>query len=164
MGSVSGEFKLNDTQGWWFTTEVSWKSKSNFRRKNDRKLGMEKWEKLSNFSLYINAIARQSRPTWWDIGDSSKPLSMRPSVAVFLWAESMLDTGNLSKSVLDALEGVAYQTDASVRGVFEVTSRVAKSDHRGFIALTQYNDQRNTLSVCSDLSAASEDLILQIFS
>jgi hypothetical protein len=53
---------------------------------------------------------------------------------VQIFADTMLDSGNLSKSVLDALEGVVFHTDASVAYSGSLARRT-RTDQRSFLAI-----------------------------
>jgi hypothetical protein len=68
----------------------------------------------------------------------------------------MLDAGNLSKSVLDAVQGVVYHSDASVRGVTELTRR-ARANQNGvaaFVLLGVDAPESEVLEVLAELPAA----------
>ena len=95
------------------------RSKSNFRRGARSR----NWNGLQSFEGDLALTARAVRPMDWPMGDSSKPVAARPGVVAVVFAETLLDTGNATKSVFDALEGVLYHTDASIRAELVITTR-----------------------------------------
>lgn len=111
-------------QGPWdeaFTVLVPFtmRSKSNFRRGFDR----DKWNQLKDFESGLSILMRSALPEGWVIGSKDASLSSRPVVINAIYAVSTLDTANLSKSVLDACEGLVFHTDASVRALTAVSDR-----------------------------------------
>lgn len=111
-------------------------SKSNFRRHAKSR----DWGRFRDFETGLGLQLRAGRPPEWQIADPSLPLARRPVVVAAIWARTTLDAGNLSKSVLDAAQGVLYVTDASVRAVAEMTERAGK-DQRAVIAFAQLPPQ-----------------------
>jgi Holliday junction resolvase RusA-like endonuclease len=95
------------------------RSKSNFRRGFDR----DKWNQLKDFESGLSVLVRAALPETWDVGNKDRTLSTRPVVVNAIYAVSALDTANLSKSVLDACEGLVFHTDASVRALTAVSDR-----------------------------------------
>jgi hypothetical protein len=95
------------------------RSKSNFRRGKKSK----NWSRLQGFEDELAISARAVRPMEWPMGDPGAAISSRPSVVAVVIADTLLDTGNVTKSVFDALEGVLYHTDASIRAELVVTNR-----------------------------------------
>ena len=106
------------------------KSKSNYRRSSS-----SKWSEISSFEIELGTILRQARPTGW-LNDTEDKVTDRPRVVAVIIARTMLDAGNLSKSILDAAEGVLFQNDSSVGLVMEYADR-AKNDQRSVVAFTQ---------------------------
>jgi Holliday junction resolvase RusA-like endonuclease len=123
-------------------------SKSNFRRQ--RRGG--DWGRLSRFEDLVATYARAARPTGWVLGDPDLPVAKRPGVVAVVWARTMLDAGNLSKSVLDALEGVVYVNDNAVRAVVELAER-GRSDQSAVVALAQLPPDASPLVVAEVTSA-----------
>lgn len=105
------------------------KSKSNytFSRKKGS-YSTAKWEVVKNFEQDLKIKAKSTRPKGWPLGVKGSKVDARPAVCVAIYARSLIDTGNLSKSALDALEGVLYHTDASVRYLCEASVRASQSD------------------------------------
>lgn len=109
------------SNGFLLPVPLRLRSKSNFRlshRGSD-----SAWSEASAFERDLGLLLRQHRPTDWDAGDASRPLADRPVVVSFIAARSTIDVANYSKSVLDALEGVLYVSDASVLASGAVGSR-----------------------------------------
>ena len=104
-------------------------SKSNFRRGRT-------WAPQRGFEHDVATLTRATIPDGWNRGDPSVPLKLRPAVVVAIVATSTLDTANLSKSILDALEGSAYVNDAQVRAVAATSSR-SRSDQRATVGVAQ---------------------------
>lgn len=109
------------------------RSKSNYR--HDKKAA---WSELAAYDEAVYLAVRQHLPaSWTQPADNSLPASLRgmgafttsepaPAspdtvlpVVVHLAARTLLDTGNVSKSVLDALEGLLYANDAHVAAASE---------------------------------------------
>ena len=97
------------------------RSKSNFRR--SRQGADSDWQDSRTFERDLALLVRHHRPAGWDCGDPGHPLAERPVVVAFIAARSTIDVANFSKSVLDALEGVLYVSDASVLAVGSIGSR-----------------------------------------
>lgn len=123
------------------------KSKSNFRRGRT-------WGPQRSFEHDVATLARTALPTNWDPGDPKLPLKSRPVVIVVIVAQSTLDTANLPKSILDALEGSAYFNDAQVRSVTAVSSR-SRTDQRATVGVAQLPG----LASLSDLVATQASLV-----
>lgn len=77
-------------------------SKSNYRHSAG---SGAQWAELKTFAESVRLAARAARPAGWVTGAAGTALAERPKVVTALFARSMLDVGNLSKSILDAVEG-----------------------------------------------------------
>lgn len=121
-------------------------SKSNFRRFASRG-ATNAWTRFARFEDALSAIAVRARPVDWENPGVDVALSLRPVLVVSLYARTTLDSGNLPKSVLDALENKAakgaapgqeilYANDAQVAHCSALTTRT-KSDQRGYVAIAQ---------------------------
>ena len=93
-------------------------SKSNFRHGDTKS-----WRKNTSFERECSLLLRASLPDGWDVGDASASLDARPRVVVAIAAVTLLDAGNISKSLLDAAEGVVFLNDASVWFVSQTVTR-----------------------------------------
>jgi hypothetical protein len=71
-----------------------------------------------------------------------------------VFAETLLDTGNVTKSVFDALEGVLYHTDASIRAELVVTSRRRAGRAVAAFAVCDELDVAGYAALAHDLSSA----------
>lgn len=106
------------------------KSKSNYRRSANTK-----WSDISSFEMELGVLLRQARPSDW-VNDLEEKVADRPRVVAVIIARTMLDAGNLSKSVLDAAEGTLFQNDSSVGLVMEYADR-GKSGQCSVVAFAQ---------------------------
>lgn len=98
-------------------------SKSNFRiKKSD-------WAVMKRFESMVSAEVSRALPAQWEIGSREDKLIERPKVACALIAAGRVDNGNISKSILDSLEGLVYINDASV---ISSTSLSASRKESGF--------------------------------
>jgi hypothetical protein len=102
---------------------VKLRSKSNFRIKK------ENWESYRKFEEYVAYSIKENLPSSWDLGDKELPIAKRPKVLVSIIAQTNVDNGNISKSILDSGEGVIYHNDASVVSSNSITIRGSKEDN-----------------------------------
>jgi Holliday junction resolvase RusA-like endonuclease len=116
----------------------------------------------SKFVQNLRLFTPRELPLTWDIGPATATLDKRPSVAALLWARTALDAGNLSKSSLDALEGIVYRTDASVRSVLSLSQRPKGAPHIGLMAFARYEDPELTTQISLELLALLPNLLLQL--
>lgn len=123
---------------------ASLKSKSNFRRQQRN----SSWSRLSSFEDGVARLLMAVRGYSWPLGDQELAVASRPHVVASVLARTMLDAGNLSKSVLDAAQGVLYHTDASVRCVQEFAQR-ANRDQNGAVGF----------AVCETSTPTSAELL-----
>lgn len=138
------------------TTAAVWfelpqlRSKSNFRRGANTK----SWNRLQGFEDELAITARSYRPTSWPMGDSSAPVAQRPAVIAVVVAETLLDTGNVTKSLYDALEGVLYHTDASIRAELVVTERIKGGRAFAAFAVCEHGDAASYARAVAGLTEA----------
>lgn len=117
-GELSGPWD----QAFWFTVPGPWASKSNFRR--NRRGGRNAWQVAASFQQQVTLLARIALPEGWELGPPPPaPVSQRPAIVAFIYADSLLDVPNLDKSALDGLERVVFHTDAVVRASLCMGSR-----------------------------------------
>lgn len=128
------------------------RSKSNYRHMDKGNA----WRKLQGFENEVALSARAALPPEWVLGDKSDSVSQRPSVLCCIAARSMLDAGNLSKSVLDAVQGVIYHSDASVRAVTEIVERTSTDQcgAAGFVLLKAGTSEDEVLDALTALPRA----------
>lgn len=122
-------------QAFWFVVDAL-RSKSN-HRVGDRRRGKSTWSGLAAFENELSATARQHRPRGWDAGDRDQSVAARPRMAVVVFGRSALDTANLDKSVLDALQGPLMVTDAQIAHVVEFSERTTAAPG-GLIAVARF--------------------------
>lgn len=110
------------------TTQVI--SKSNFRR------GDQTWRKVRDFEDAVAMEARIALPLDWVSGNPDSPVAARPKVVAVISARTLLDAGNISKSILDAVQGVLYVNDAEVAAVTEMVTR-SRSNQGAVVSFVQ---------------------------
>lgn len=128
------------------------RSKSNYRHMDKGNA----WRKLQSFENEVALSARAALPSSWVLGDKTDSVSKRPSVVCCIAARSLLDAGNLSKSVLDAVQGVVYHSDASVQAVTEIVER-ASTDQcgaAGFVLLEPSTSEDDVIDALTALPRA----------
>ena len=134
------------------------RSKSNFRRG----AASRSWSRLQGFEDELAITARSVRPLEWPLGDMAKPVSARPGVVAVVFAQTLLDTGNVTKSMYDALEGVLYHTDASIRAELVVTERLREGRSVAAFAVCQADGLAGYMACAVDLAAAlSSEMALE---
>lgn len=118
-------------QAFWFFLAGQVRSKSNFRvsrsGRGSQTAPADEWAALAAFETRVHAAARRHRPSGWDLGDKSARLVHRPVAVTVCLARSLLDTGNIDKSVLDGLQGVAVHNDAQVAWSTSANIRSSRS-------------------------------------
>lgn len=88
-------------QAFYFVLREPAQSKSNHRHT----AGPDKhWAKLKGFAQRVALSARVARPRGWDAGHPAAPVKDRPRIVAFIYARTLLDVGNLDKSILDAVQ------------------------------------------------------------
>jgi hypothetical protein len=146
-GALTGPW----VQAFWFELGFPVISKSNFRRGHTGESNT--WSKVRNFERSTGVLARSVQPIDWELGDREAGVSARPVVVVQIFADTLLDSGNISKSILDALEGIVFHTDASVAFVGSLTKR-SRSTQRCFVAIARLEPG----STARDVSTAQIEL------
>ena len=101
-------------QAFWFEVPCAMRSKSNARRGGGAS-SRAAWRDLSAYEVAVRRAAEVHLPAGWVIGDAKLAVRFRPQVVSFIYARSLIDAANFSKSTLDSVEGVVYVTDAAVR-------------------------------------------------
>jgi len=137
-GPLDGPFE----QGFYVHVPGAPVSKSNHRHDRAHRA---QWATLKAYAARVAWAARAARPRGWVTGDPAVPVAGRPRVVVHLLARSLLDAGNLDKSVLDAVSGHPARAGAPPRTgvlmasdaqVAAVTSHVVRdSGDQGLLAL-----------------------------
>jgi hypothetical protein len=126
------------------------RSKSNFRRGANTK----SWNRLQGFEDELAITARSHRPASWPMGDAAAPVASRPAIIAVVVAETLLDTGNVTKSLYDALEGVLYHTDASIRAELVVTERAKGGRAFAAFAVCEHGDAASYARAVAGLAEA----------
>jgi hypothetical protein len=125
------------------------RSKSNFRR---HRTGDGHWDALAGFESDVAALVAPQVPSDWDPGRPDDPIARRPAFVALVAARTLLDVSNLSKSVLDALEGIVYVTDAQVVAETSLSER-GRSDQWLSVAFARLDRPRTLLEVTAAASA-----------
>jgi hypothetical protein len=101
--------------------DMAAQSKSNYRRTRRSEQGA--WGDLASFEDQLAMLVAPHVPDDWETGSPLEKVAKRPTVVAVVVARSPLDAANLSKSTLDAFEGLLYVTDAQVQGCATVGER-----------------------------------------
>lgn len=147
-----GPLPMGARPAFWFTHPGRVLSKANHRHSKDRARGT--WDQLAGFEMAVAASARTHLPASWPRPTAGAPLAQRPRFAAYLLARTMLDSGNLDKSVLDALQGSVMVSDAQVS--FTASATLATTREQGvFVALVALEPGIDVLAA----SDAGADLV-----
>jgi hypothetical protein len=131
------------------------RSKSNFRRSGTARA----WNQIRSFEDEVAIRARAARPEGWPLGDSADELAKRPRLVAVLVSETLIDAGNATKSIFDALEGVLYHNDASIRAELVVTHRVRQGRSFLAFAVCEAHDRRSLVAVAGELASQLLDAL-----
>ena len=149
-GSLAGPWD----DAFWFALPAGVQSKSNFRREHKSRA----WSDLTLFESEVRSCARAHLPAGWDLGaQDTKKVAERPGIVVVIYAVSLLDTGNLDKSVLDALERVCFYTDASVRSITCLSER-RRTDQHAAVAVARLAPAADLAAIIRATSALTDSL------
>lgn len=124
-GTLDGPWE----QAFWFHLPGPVRSKSNYRfnsRASTLPSGSDAWDVLADYESRVGILARRFVPDGWVLGPERGAVAARPVIVVASVARSLLDTGNIDKSVLDALQGVAMRSDAQVAWATSANIRSSK--------------------------------------
>ena len=130
-GTLTGPFAT----GFWVRLDFPLRSKSNFRR-HSSPADRGSWSRFQSFEQSVAAAVLAARPAGWLLPDPPGTLPSRPVVVAAIAARSTLDPGNFPKSVLDALEGILYHSDAQVAACACVGVR-SRSDQDAVLCFAQ---------------------------
>lgn len=152
-------------QAFYFVLRGRVGSKSNYRH---GAASAAKWSTLKAFAEHVELSARAARPRGWVTGETTQSVADRPKVVACIFARTMLDAGNLDKSILDAVEGqprkgnrpaqpgVLMVNDAQVAGTAGWAVRT--SEHEGaLVAFARLHPTASQLEVAT----ATADLLSQ---
>lgn len=107
-------------------------SKSNFR------YSKKNWKNLKNFEENLKFYILSKLDNYF-ISEKEGAL-----FGIRIITNSKYDTGNLSKSILDALEGVIYENDKMVTVVISENNRSMKKDSFKLkVAIAENSDEEN---------------------
>lgn len=150
---AGGEWAGPWDQAFWFEVPCEMRSKSNARRGKDPRT-REQWRSQKAYESAVAQAARAQLPRGWDVGDPAVGLPRRPQIVSFIFARSAIDAANFSKSTLDAVEGIVYVTDASVRysGALGIRARKDPVVHVAFARLPASARPQDVLAAASALN------------
>lgn len=131
-GTLAGPWE----QAFWVEVPFAVRSKSNSRRGAYDSKAAQDWREHKTFVGELADTVAAAVPAGWVTGDPDEALGDRPVVVALVAARTLLDAGNLSKSVLDALEGLVYVNDASALHCTLVAVR-SGSGQRGLVAFAR---------------------------
>lgn len=140
-------------QAFWVAVPMPLRSKSNFRRGQRP----AEWASHQRFERDLGVLVRSQLPDGWEVGEPDAPLSERPVIVSTVFARSLLDAGNFSKSVLDACQGIVFRTDASAghSGAFGIRSRSGQRAYLGFARLQPGASLEELVIAASALNSAT---------
>lgn len=158
-GTGSGTLAGPWLDAFWIELGFPLQSKSNFRRGSARSAGSG-WKASQEFERSVGYAVRAALPEGWQMGERDAGVAQRPVVVVQIFADTMLDSGNLSKSVLDALEGVVFHTDASVAYSGSLARRT-RTDQRSFLAIALLAPGSSSAEIVEAQAALGAALLTQ---
>lgn len=101
------------------------------------------WALQQKFAQTVQLLARQARPPAWQTGTPTQPVADRPVIVASFFARTNIDSGNVDKTILDAVAGtpgkgklpatpgIVMASDAQVAATSAQTVRTAK--HPGVV-------------------------------
>jgi hypothetical protein len=136
------------------------RSKSNYRRSQRGSSSSGEWEDHRAFEKELSMMALAARPTNWPEGDKKDKVSNRPGYVVLIVARTTLDSANMAKSATDALQGVLFHNDASVRLVSCLSIRTKTNQSATILieALRPGSSTNDALQSAAYLSNKYEEL------
>lgn len=148
--------------GLWVTYGGPVLSKANYRRRHGSttRAAGQSWAALKTFEHTIALSLRAARPQQWVLPAPTVVLAARPKVVAAILTRGVLDAGNVSKSVLDASEGILVANDAEVAAVTELVARTRSGPGMlvGFAQLPPLSDLRT----CATAVTALVDALLRL--
>lgn len=136
------------------------RSKSNARRfrQGSRPRAGDDWASFADFEARVGDVFAAAVPAAWDPGDPAAPVAARPVVVCFIAARTLLDSANISKSVVDAGQKVLYPTDTTVRATGDVTVR-SRSRQHGHVGFAQLDAAATLPDIYQALSALGAHVV-----
>ena len=126
-------------------------SKSNYRHK-----GKSNWQRFKGFEEELILLVRESLPPAWKKG------SYEYYFGISIIANSKIDAGNLSKSILDALEGLLYENDSDVKVVISINNNYQEKPilDKENLLLIIYRAPKNEFNSKRALAKMSDETIV----
>ena len=141
----------------WLRTDGPVMSKSNHRMYTTTSAG-KSWKDLKIFQDSLTARFRFVRPGTWLEFSNTVSLNERPVLVAAILARTKLDAGNVSKTILDATEGVLVCNDAEIVAVTEIVQRATKQQG-AIIGVAQLSPKASTFEQLSALNTLVEQLV-----
>lgn len=147
----SGVLEGSWQSAFWVHLPFPVSSKSNYRRGDSASWVLERQLRAA-----VAAVVRDACPPNWPVGDSAVAVKARPATLSLIVARSSLDAGNISKSILDALEGTLYVSDAQVAAEQVAVDRVSSGGCADlcFAAVAIRPPATELVSLSAELAAA----------
>ena len=147
-------------EAFWIKIEDTIKSKSNYRRGNNK---VQNWLPYKKFESDLSLIISTKLPKGWKVGSREKSLKERPIIVAVIISQSNLDSSNISKSILDACEGLVYLNDASVKATITITEKPLKKNQDNktilaFASLPPESSLRDQIAAATALLNQSKEL------
>ena len=122
-------------------------SKANHRRATSTSHAA-KWSKVRAYEQEVSFLLYRAKPSLWaPPGDS---VASSPPVVAVICACTIMDAGNISKSLLDAAAPAMYASDASVVAVSQVVYR-GRTNQSTLFALAQLTPDHKVAPAISAL-------------
>lgn len=152
----SGMFVDLSPLAFWVCVPGKVLSKSNYRNGSGA-AARQGWKAVHTYEDNLSLLVRASRPSGWKVPSMDLALSQRPVTVAALVARTTLDTGNISKSILDACQLVLVGNDAEFKAVMEVAERTRKD--QGVVAAF---DQLPPLTSAQDAATRTWQLVQNV--
>lgn len=122
------------------------RSKSNLRR--HRRDGERVWAHNAAFEQELKLRVEEVVPEGWELGDRDAKVASRPQIVAHVAAVTLIDAPNIDKSCLDALQGVVFHFDSSVRASSQQTVR-RLADQTAWLGFARLDPDASTAEVAA---------------
>lgn len=132
-------------------------SKSNFRNHQKNKY-QKNWSEFKHFNTLVTLSLKQHVPENWVVPTGELSVNARPTVVCSIWAKTLLDAANLSKSAVDCTEGVLTFNDAEVQFISQISQR-SSTDQRFILGFSQLPAKTNLTQGQQALQTLTEEVL-----
>lgn len=132
-------------------------SKSNYRWASQTHEAA-RWTHLRDFERDMSMLLQQARPAEWILPSPAVALPDRPMVVSCIIAATMLDAGNVTKSIHDTCQGVLVVNDAEICSETVHVLRRKNTQH-AIVGYAQLPAQSTVRARAGALSELSEQLL-----